>query len=155
MMKHLIFKFVLFSFLTFSFLSCQKDVLEDVKVENPGEGGEAEENVGPNDDYILADVLPILGTYKGTMNAYEGGVNTNVSSNYYLSVTSTKKGIIRVKGNGISYHEILLIEESGVVKPHSSMVYVKNFSWNSQTKALDFTIEKPFVFVKYKGDFSF
>lgn len=154
-MKHLIFKLVLFSFLTFSFLSCQKDVLEDVKVENPDEGGGGEEVVVPNDDYILADVLPILGTYKGAMNAYEGGINTNEASNYYLSVTSAKKGVIMVKGNGISYHEILLIEESGVVKPHPSMVYVKNFSWNSLTKVIDFTIEKPFVFVKYKGVFSF
>lgn len=154
-MKHLVYKLVFFSFITFSVLSCKKDVLEDIKVENPDEGGDGEEVVIPNDGYTLADVLPILGTYKGAMNAYEGGINTNQASNYYLSVTSAQKGVIKVKGNGISYHEILLIEESGVVKPHPSMVYVKNFSWNSLTKAIDFTIEKPFVFVKYKGVFSF
>jgi hypothetical protein len=154
-MKHLVFKLVLLSFITFSVLSCKKDALEDVKVENPDEGGGEEEIVVPIDGYTLADVLPILGTYKGAMNAYEGGITTNQASNYYLNITSAQKGVLRVKGNGISYHEILLIEESGVVKPHPSMGYVKNFSWNSLTKAIDFTIEKPFVFVKYKGVFSF
>jgi hypothetical protein len=153
-MKHLIFKFILFFFIAFTVLSCEKDSLEDVKVENPDVGGGGEVVI-PNDGHTLADVLPILGTYKGAMNAYEGGITTNDASNYYLSVTSAQKGVIRVKGNGISYHEILLIEEAGVVKPHPSMNYVKNFSWNSQTKLIDFTIEKSFVFVKYKGVFSF
>lgn len=155
-MNRLFIKFLLISLVTFAVIGCSKDKLEDIVTEEPG--GEDEDGGGEVTTPIyenLADVNPLIGTYKGAISAFEGGINTNVPNNYYLSVTKVSEGIIRVKGNGISYYKIVLVKDGTGVKPHESMTFVKSFSYNPISKMLSFTIEKPYVFVNYQGTFYF
>lgn len=103
------------------------------------------------DTLNLADVEPLVGIYIGSIAAFEGDNSIVQNSGYNLQVLKKDDGIIQIKGNGISYNFILLIDDNGVYKTHPSMTWVSNFSYDPVTKRLTFIISRPFVYINFDG----
>lgn len=103
------------------------------------------------DTLILADVEPLIGIYIGSIAAFEGDNSVVQNSGYNLQVLKKDDGVIQIKGNGISYNFILLIDDDGVYKVHPSMTWVSNFSYDPLTERLTFIISRPFVYINFNG----